>query len=527
MFTEYATGSYHLQNIYGSLTTASDKTINKIGFQHQANDGYREHSKLKRDVFSWNGSFHLGENKLLKTTFLYGNLFYKTPGALTKAEFDADPKAARPSIGGFPGAVAANASIHQKMFLAGISYTQPVASHLQNKTTLYGMFTELRNPAISNYGKSSEPHTGGRTVFKFSYPINNSVLNIDLGAEMQQGFTTVAIHKNVAGNADSLKTYDEINNVQAFVFAQASVYVKSWTIVTGASFNKLRVKFERFTPASLGKQTRAFNNQAAPRLALMKKFKNISLYTSVAKGFSPPTTAELLPTGGTINIGLNPEEGTNYDLGVKATFFKYLYVDINTFSFSLNNTIVQRRTAGGGDFFVNAGSTKQHGIETYLSYSLFNASDKFEKGLFWLSHTWHDFHYKDFKQLTNDFSGNQLPSVAPHTVSSGIDVAMKNGLLATLTYYYSDKIALNDANSEYANSYHLIGAKVGYEKWVRQKFRFKIFIGAENILDQAYSLGNDINGFGGRYYNAASKRNFSVAIVLQLLSKNHSEHITQ
>ena len=524
VFAEYATGSYNLQNIYGSLTTTSDRSISKIGFQHQTNDGYRDHSKLKRDVLTWNGSFRFGEKQFLKTTFLYGDLFYNTPGALTKAEFDINPKAARPGNAFFPGAEAANASVRQRMYLAGASYTQLITSNFRNKTTLYGMFTELRNPTVQNYGRSSEPHLGGRTVFKYSRLVWNTMFNFDIGAEIQQGFTSVSIHKNVAGNADSLRTSDEINNRQAFVFAQASVDIKSWTIVTGASFNKLRVKFERFTPATLGKQNRTFNNELAPRFAIMKKFRNINIYTSVAKGFSPPTTAELLPTGGAINLGLDPEEGINYDVGIKATFFNYLYIDINAFTYSLKNTIVQRRTAGGGDFFVNAGNTKQHGIETYISYSLFNASDKFQKSLFWLSHTWHDFHYKEFKQLTNDFSGNRLPSVAPHTVSSGIDVSMKNGLLAALTYYYSDKIALNDANTEYANSYHLIGAKIGYEKWIKERFRFKIFVGAENLFDQTYSLGNDVNGFGGRYYNAAPGRNFYAAVVLQLLNKRNSLH---
>lgn len=450
---------------------------------------------------------------------MYGDLFYETPGALTKAEFNANPKAARPGNAFFPGAEAARASIHQKMFLAGAAYTQHLTSNLQNKTTLYGMFTELRNPTIQNYGKSSEPHVGGRTIFKYSRLVWNTMFNLDLGTEIQQGFTSVSIHKNAAGNPDSLRTSDEINNRQAFVFAQASVDVKSWSIIAGASFNKLRVRFERFTPAPLGKQNRTFNNEMAPRLAVMKKFRNINLYTSVARGFSPPTTAELLPTGGAINFSLNAEEGINYDAGVKATFFQNLFVDINAFTFSLKNTIVQRRTAGGGDFFVNAGSTKQQGIETYLSYSLFNQSEKFKRSLFWLSHTWHNFHYKEFKQLTNDFSGKRLPSVAPHTISSGLDITMFNGLLGAITYYYTDKIALNDANNVYANSYHLLGAKIGFEKWVKNKFRFKIFAGAENLLNETYSLGNDVNGFGGRYYNAAPERNYYATILLQILSK--------
>ncbi len=520
IFTEYSTGSYELQNIYGAITTASERSVSKVGFQHQTSDGYRNHSKLKRNIFSWNGLFKTGNNGLLKTTFLYGDLFYETPGALTKAEYDFDPKASRPSVGAIPGAIQANASIHQKMFLAGASYTQLITSNLQNKTTLYGMFTELRNPAISSYGKNAEPHVGGRTVFKYSRLINNVMLHFDAGAELQQGFASVSIYKNVSGNADSLRSNDEINNRQQLIFAQASVDLPHWTIISGASWNTLRVGFQRFMPSSLGKQNRNFNNQIAPRFTIMRKFNSVNIYASVAKGFSPPTTAELLPTGGAVNLGLNAEEGTDYELGLKGVFFKNLYVDVNAFFFSLKNTIVLRRNALGSDSYINSGSTKQHGIESFFSYPIFSSTAKIKNGLLWLSHTWHNFHYKEFKQLNNDFSGNRLPSVAPHSISSGIDFSMKNGLLAALTYFYSDKIALNDANSAYAKAYHLLGAKIGYKNSVKRKLEYKILLGSENLLDQKYSLGNDINGFGGRYYNAAAKRNFFASVSLHFFTKN-------
>ncbi|MFN2457991.1 MAG: TonB-dependent receptor domain-containing protein, partial [Chitinophagaceae bacterium] len=130
------------------------------------------------------------------------------------------------------------------------------------------------------------------------------------------------------------------------------------------------------------------------------------------------------------------------------------------------------------------------------------------------SHTRHNFHYKNFKQLTFDFSGNRLPGVPPHTISTGFDFLANNGLLGALTYYYNGKIALNDANSEFAEPFHLIGAKAGYEKWSKNKFRIKLVAGVENLLDEQYSLGNDINGFGGRYYNAAAGRNYYASIIL-------------
>ncbi len=178
-----------------------------------------------------------------------------------------------------------------------------------------------------------------------------------------------------------------------------------------------------------------------------------------------------------------------------------------------------RREVSGGDYYINAGGTKQHGIETYISYPLFKQSHLKYTGLFWLSHTWHNFHYKDFKQLNNDFSGKQLPSVSPHAVSTGLDFGLNNGFLGALTYYYSGKIPLNDANTGYANAYHLPGAKIGFQKWIKEKWRIKIIAGADNLFDQKYSLGNDINGFGGRYYNAAPARNYYASVIVQWISR--------
>jgi iron complex outermembrane recepter protein len=519
ILTEYTTGSYGLHNIYGSITTGSEGNVGRASFQRQESNGYRNHSALKRDVASWTGHFRLGESRELKTTFLYGNLFYETPGALTKAEYEANPKSARPGSASFPGAEAARASITQKTFIAGASYEQPIYQKLRNKTVLYGMFTELRNPAIQNYGRSSEPHVGGRTSFEFDQPLTNGNLNIHMGTELQEGFTDVSIFKNNGGSADSLRNSDEVNNRQSLLFSQVTLDYNNWTVLAGGSLNFLRVKFQRFSPASTGRQKRTFTNQIAPRLAILRKFNNLNVYASIAKGFSPPTTAELVPTGGAVNLDLNAEEGVNYDIGVKGTIGKAVYVDVNAFIFSLENTIVQRRTAGGGDFYINAGKTRQRGVETYISYPLLQSGGFMDRSLFWVSHTWHHFRYKSFKQLNNDFSGNRLPSVAPHAISTGFDFLATNGLLGTISYYYSDRIPLNDANTVYANDYHLVMLKLGYQKRIQQKFRVKLFAGVDNLLDQKYSLGNDVNGFGGRYYNPAAGRNYFAAVVLQLMTK--------
>ena len=516
IFGEYATGSYGLQNAYASLTTGNNKWTSKAGYQHQDHNGYREHSALRRDVLSWSSLFQIDSTRQLRGSFLYGDLEYQTPGALTLAEYQANPRQARPGNVFFPGAVQASAAVRQRTFLAGLSYTQMLTRTIHSKTVLYGAYTQLRNPTIQNYGRSAEPHVGGRSVFTWSSALSIGTLTVDAGAEWQQGFTSYTIHDNQQGQPDTLRTYNEVNNRQSFVFAQATLDLNKWLLTAGLSSNQRRVSFRVFEPTVLPEQLKKFDNELTPRIALLRKWKQLTAYTSVSRGFSPPTTEELFPTGGAINLNLNAEDGTNYDVGARGQLGK-LSFDINAFYFSLKNTIVQRRTAGGGSYFINAGKTDQRGLEIQVNYSLFQQLPSFDRSLFWLSYTWHDFEYKSFKQVDTDYSNNQLPGVAPHSIASGIDLSTHSGLRATITYYYNNRTPLNDANTAFAEAFHLIGAKAGYQKWFNQKYRFKLVAGVENLFDERYSLGNDINGFNGRYYNVAPGRNYFVSLIFQWL----------
>lgn len=515
VLAEYAAGSYNGHNVYGQIQTGEKDNKSKIGFQHQQNDGYRDHSELRRDILSWTGHFAFDKDKSLKTTFLYGDLEYETPGALTLSEFEKNPKASRPGSPFFPGAAVARAGIYQKTILAGASYAQKLASQLKNQTTFYGAYTQLLNPTVQNYGRSSEPHFGGRTIFTSTHNLDKTIFTFNGGAEWQQGYTNVSIHKNVGGIADSIRSYDEIKNRQSIFFIQASADLEKWTVMAGTSYNVLKLNLQRFIPRPLPLQHRTFKNKFIPRVALLRKLKNVTIYSSVSKGFSPPTTEELLPTGGDINLALNAEEGVNYDVGFR-TKFKALSIDVNAFSFSLKNTIVTRRTAGGGNFYVNAGSTSQKGVETSINYPLFMSKRWMESSTLWFNHTFHHFQYKNFVKDTVRFSGNALPGVPRHVVASGFDFLTRRGYLATVHYFFNARVPLNDANAVYANEYHLVGVKVGFQKRFGNT-RVKLFAGADNLLDQKYSLGNDINGFGGRYFNAAAGRNYYAALVFEWL----------
>ena len=49
-----------------------------------------------------------------------------------------------------------------------------------------------------------------------------------------------------------------------------------------------------------------------------------------------------------------------------------------------------------------------------------------------------------------------------------------------------------------------------------RNFKIQIFAGIDNVLNEKFSLGNDINAFGNRYFNPAPERNYYAGLKFEL-----------
>jgi iron complex outermembrane recepter protein len=510
-------GSYGLQNHHINIQVGEKDFQNSFHYQYQKSDGYRNHTELKREVFSWNTVATLSNKSSLQGHFLYGNLFYETPGGLTQREFDSLPRQARPNAGFLPGAEAAKAAIYQKTFFTGFNFTHRFNDRLSQSTSVYGALTQINNPGIFSYGRASEPHAGGRMVWEYK----TKRWSLHTGTEIQQSFTNSKAYKNVNGQSDSLRTDDDVSNRPVSLFAQGGWQITNrWILTGGVSINQLKLAVTRLSSLPVTVKKKTYSNEWAPRLALLKKVNDdVSVYVSVSKGFSPPTTSEVLPSSGSISTDLEAEKGINYEIGSRGELAKKRFsYDVTVFYYQLKNAIVVRRDNVGRDFFVNAGASLQKGIESQFSYTLpASPNGIVNNGKLWLSHSFYNFVYKDFIKAGTDFSGKKLPSVARHTLVLGADIAIKAGLYANITYYYNDPIPLNDANTAFATSYHLLNTRWGWKKAITPHVELELFAGADNLFNTVYSLGNDINAGGGRYYNTAAARNYYAGMQWKLI----------
>ena len=520
---EYVTGSYNLQNILAAARFGKKENKNQITYAHNQTDGYRIQTNMRRDNFSWQSQLKLSEKQQINTSVLFTDMYYQTPGALTLAEFIVNPKAARPAAGAFPSAVNAKAAIFQKNITAGFTNIYQINSSFKNSTTLYGAFAQIKNSAIRNYERRNEPSFGGRTIFTFNKKFENkNNLQVVGGSEFQQGYFNTQVSKNKNGNPDTLQTNDDINYTTYSFFVQGDISLREkWFINTGVSLNKTKVDITRLSRYPVVKQTRNYKNELAPRISLKKTFTDdFSMKATVSRGFSPPTVSELLPSTGVISTDLEAEYGWNYEMTASYRLFhNRLRLEATGFYFKLNKALVQRRDISGADYFINAGDVRQKGIEITADYFGSIRRGFIEDYRINAAYTYNHFRYGSFIKGVDDFSGKTVPSVPANTFSLLADVQLKKGFYSSATYYSASTIFLNDANSAGAAAYHLLGWRLGCKKTLKKKYKLNFYVGADNLLDETYSLGNDINAAANRFYNAAPGRNYYLGFSFQWIKE--------
>lgn len=511
----YETGSYGLQQITAKLRWGNNKYENEIRYADLESNGYRDHTSMHGRSMAYEAVIKGKDQRKLSLIAHYMDLYYQLPGALTKEQYKKDPRASRPVSGIYPSSKENHAAIFQKNLLIGANYSYPFSRHLKGSFILYGAYTDIENPTVRNYEFRKEPHFGGRFVLNYHHWFKQTHANFWLGGELQQGYFNVTDHQNDQGHPDSLMVDNNVNNNTSLLFAQADfMFSHGWEVTAAASLHHASVKFTHLYPGAVKIFNTTFDKAVSPRIAVSKKTgKQNIIYADISSGYSPPTVSELLPSTSVINTNLHAEQGISYELGSRGFLFdQKLYYDIDAFIFNLSKSIALRRDSSGADYFVNAGGTRQHGIEGYLSYPLINhAKTKLKT---WVSSSWFDFKYNNYQVTDKDYSGNKLPGVSRFTFIAGMDFKTHSGFNAHLTYTYNDKIPLNDANTVYALSYNLLNAKIGYEKEMFKRFDFKLSGGVNNILNENYSLGNDINAYSGRYFNAAPGINFYISLMI-------------
>lgn len=513
------TGSYGLLKDNVEWNYSNKKFSMQLLQSHQQNSGYRQQSALNKNVLQYNAALQLNKHSIQLLSF-YTSLYYQTPGGITYEQMLQNPTLARLATATLPSAVQQQTAIYNNSFFAALKHTFKLNNQVETQTAIVTSRTDFANPFITNYEKRKEKNTAISSKLFYKKEIGSLQLNCVSGFEFLINYSDIDNYGNRNGYADTVQFKDLIKANQWFVFSQLNATIEKFNFQLGISCNEQSYAYKRVSDLNFGNYKNASTKiVATPRLAMSYQLnKNISLYGLIAKGFSPPTLAEIKPSDGNFYSNLKAEFGWNLEAGIKGYLLESrLQFDVAFYHFKLNDAIVRRNNTAGAEYFINAGNTIQKGIESTFKYQLLKKIGKYLNLLnISNSNSFQPYSFVNYVSGVNDFSGNALTGVPKYMNVTTIEALFLKRYSLLVMYNYTSSIPLTDANDAFASDYRLLQIKLNYN-FIIKKSQINLFVTADNLLNELYSLGNDINATGKRFFNPAPARNFLTGISVRLL----------
>lgn len=493
----------------------NDRYVFSMDQSFTRSDGYRENTALNKKSFQTAHKWQYVKNNEIKFIALYTDLGYLTPGGLTQSQMQENPRMARPGSGSIPSAREQKAGIYNKTFFSGIAHNARINDRLSHTVSIFGSYTDFKNPFITNYEFRKEKNLGIRTYFSYKNVTNKQFQwQMQFGLETQKGWNRIDNYDNEQGTKTAPQAKDNLDNIQSSLFYRVMVNLyERWTFEASLGLNRVAINYnQRYPEISNPDGHISFGSIRMPRIASSYLLpEGLAIRASISKGYSPPTIAEVRSSDNIINTDLEAETGVNYEMGVRwETPKKRFITDLSMYNYNMDNGIVRHLRDNGAEFYVNTGEIKQKGIEVSIwAYLLPMRTGKFIQMISLQSAASYNYYrFGNYQVNGNDFSRNKVTAVPDWVWTNSLLFTFSKQIRLNISHYFTSAMPLNDANSAFSDKLHLVQLKGSWNWEISHPWQIEFFAGVDNLLNENYSLGNDINAFGNRFFNPAPTRNY-------------------
>ena len=235
---------------------------------------------------------------------------------------------------------------------------------------------------------------------------------------------------------------------------------------------------------------------------------DLRFYATISTAFETPTTTEFAnPDGGGFNQSLEPQESTNYEIGLKKLAGTQRF-DLALFHIDVDNELTpfELPSQPGRTFFENAGSSSRDGLE--ISYSR-----QFPRQIeLTAAYTYSEFEFDRFTDDDGDvFDGKRIPGIPRELLYLDLSWFGESGFYASWDWTYTGDLYADNANQTSVDSSQVSNLRAGYNGFYAD-WEISPFVGINNLFDESYNNNIRINALGERYYEPAPERNAYIGI---------------
>lgn len=474
---------------------------------HADFDGYREHSGATGTSINARLAFRpTDHDELLLTLNNTHQPRADDPGGIDAAQMTLDRRSAQPQNVRFDAGEALN---QQRL---GAVY----------KTDRGGGELMLRNYYVWRDFVSRLPFVGGGSVNlqRFFYGAGAQYAFRELGSQQLRLTTGFDLDRQqddrqrfdnndgVPGNL-VFEQNERVDSTGAYLLARMPLSANA-TLSAGLRYDRVLFDVDDSFLSDGDDSGELEFDHWSPSLALQHDMGSAVLFASWSSSFETPTTTELAnpDASGGFNETLRPQLADNFEIGIKSSHDSLFY-ELSVFHIDLQQELVpfEIATSPGRSYYSNAGSSSRDGVEAALSWQAKNGLSAE------LSYTWSDFTFDEFIDNGQDYSGRQLPGLPQHFGYIGLTYATGSGFTASIETLYSGELYADNGNTTSVSSHAVSNIRLEHQ-WQRGVWKFRPYLGVNNVFGEQYASNIRTNAFGGRYYEPAPGLNIYAGLAV-------------
>jgi iron complex outermembrane receptor protein len=518
-----STGAFDTRRLVAKTGGVAD------GFGYQANaartesDGYRDYSR-QRMTNGFARMSYDNEGGSYALEWLGVNTpVAQNPGAITRAQFETDPRMADPlSI-----RKGARKAVTQSQF--GLTGRHSLA-RAEIEASGYAGTRTLDNPltfAVVDVGRAM---SGGNLRATLPFSLLGADHTFTAGTEVQlqndlrlnytncndvpppAAPTATCPLLGVERGSVTLNQREIVSSFGSYVRDELDLG-KRYTFTASARTDavRFRVKDKLINATNPDDSGQRLLDAVSPMVGVLARLsESHSAYANISSAFETPTATELgnQPSGaGGINRDLKPQRSTTYEVGVSGVGTNGLQYNAALFATGVHDELIpfDIPASGGRRYFRNAGRTSRRGVELGLGFAI----RKLDLGA---AYTYANYRFVAFTVDTAQYAGNRIPGIPRQTLQAS---AALHGSLATLVTEatFADRMFVNDANSESSPGYAIVNARiVSSALWSGSGA--ELTFGAQNVFDTKYISSVSVNAAAGKFYEPGSQRSVYIGVSL-------------
>ena len=468
-------------------------------------DGYRQWSAQQRDRVNLHGGYQFSSNTDARLFYFFAHVKEELPGALSRAVFESDPRAAD------PGNVTNRWGRDYDLHHVGLQLRTQLSPSQRLEISPYMQYRDIDHPIFEVISQISHDY-GAEVRYENTAGLGALANRLTIGVQPAYESLLNQQYVNNGGKHGAL-TKDQRDRAKSL-----ALYLEDVLSVTPRLSAVIGARAERATREtrdlflSNGDQSdKRVYNPVSPKVGLLYAFDSgAQLFANASRSFEPPLLLELNSLTVPGYIPLDGQSAWQYELGVRGRRAG-LGWDISAYDVELKNEIlnINVQPFSGAPFTVptyrNAPKTRHSGLEVGLSYQLpgavFVRGDVADHVSVRTSYTLARYTYVD----DPTYKGNDIPGAPKQVMATEIKYTHPSGFsLAPSIEWIPQSYFLDSPNTVTNDGWTNISLRAE----LATSYGINLFAAGQNLGNRRFSQSVQVDNAAGKWYEPADGRSF-------------------